>query len=104
MNNKILATVAIIIVGGLGVWYFTSHRAPAPDTTATTNTAATTTTTASTTATTPSAPAAGPQVVSGPAADPNCYVPWAAQTKFFKYPAKQGPYRIALANGFIANT
>jgi len=26
------------------------------------------------------------------------------QTKFFKYPAKPGPYRIALANGFIGNT
>src|SRR6516225_8479981 len=39
-----------------------------------------------------------------PAADATCYVPWAADTKFFKYPAKPGPYRIALANGFIANT
>ena len=48
--------------------------------------------------------AAGPEVVAGPAADPTCYVPWTAQTKFFKYPAKPGPYRIALANGFIANT
>ena len=25
-------------------------------------------------------------------------------TKFFQYPAKKGPYRIALANGYIANT
>src|ERR1051325_9401214 len=50
------------------------------------------------------AQAAGPEIVAGPAADPTCYVPWAAETKFFKYPAKQGPYRIALANGFIANT
>jgi ribose transport system substrate-binding protein len=48
--------------------------------------------------------AAGPEVVAGPAADPTCYVPWASDTKFFKYPAKPGPYRIALANGFIANT
>ena len=48
--------------------------------------------------------AAGPEIVAGPAADPNCYVPWAADTKFFKYAAKPGPYRIALANGFIANT
>jgi ribose transport system substrate-binding protein len=31
-------------------------------------------------------------------------VPWSEKTKFFKYPAKPGPYRIALANGFIANT
>ena len=48
--------------------------------------------------------AAGPEIVTGPAADATCYVPWAADTKFFKYPAKPGPYRIALANGFIANT
>ncbi len=48
--------------------------------------------------------AAGPAVVSGPSADPQCYVPWAADTKFVQYPAKPGPYRIALANGYIANT
>src|SRR3954451_22185276 len=48
--------------------------------------------------------AAGPEVVSGPSADPQCYVPWADKTKFFKFPAKTGPFRIALANGYIANT
>jgi ribose transport system substrate-binding protein len=48
--------------------------------------------------------AAGPKVVSGPPADPGCFVPWAKETKLFQYPAKKGPYRIALANGFIANT
>jgi ribose transport system substrate-binding protein len=51
-----------------------------------------------------SAALAAPQVVSGPSENPKCYVPWAADTKFFKFPAKKGPYRIALANGFIANT
>jgi ribose transport system substrate-binding protein len=48
--------------------------------------------------------AAGPEIVSGPSAEPECFVPWTDQTKFFKFPAKQGPYRIALANGYIANT
>lgn len=48
--------------------------------------------------------AAGPEIVAGPSADPQCFAPWAAKTKFFKYAAKKGPYRIALANGFIANT
>src|SRR6202011_4717753 len=48
--------------------------------------------------------AAGPQVVSGPSVDPGCYAPWSADTKFFKFPEKKGPYRIALANGYIANT
>src|SRR5262249_22210641 len=48
--------------------------------------------------------AAGPEIVAGPAADQQCYVPWTEKTKFFKFPAKPGPYRVALANGFIANT
>ena len=48
--------------------------------------------------------AAGPEIVSGPSADQQCFVPWSEKTKFFKFPAKQGPYRIALANGYIANT
>ena len=29
---------------------------------------------------------------------------WADSTKFFQFAKKPGPYRIALANGFIANT
>ncbi len=51
-----------------------------------------------------SAYAAGPEVVAGPSAEPECFVPWASDTQFFKFPAKPGPYRIALANGYIANT
>jgi ribose transport system substrate-binding protein len=47
---------------------------------------------------------AEPAIVSGPAADPACYVPWTDSTKFFQFPAKTGPFRIALANGYIANT
>ncbi len=50
------------------------------------------------------AQAAGPQVVSGPGADAQCFKPWDASTKFFKWPAKPGPYRIALANGYVGNT
>ena len=48
--------------------------------------------------------AAGPEVVSGPSADPGCFAPWTPQTKFFKFAPRKGPYRIALANGYIANT
>lgn len=51
-----------------------------------------------------SAAYAEPEVVSGPAAEPDCFAPWSADTKFFKFPKKDGPYRIALANGYIANT
>jgi ribose transport system substrate-binding protein len=46
----------------------------------------------------------GPAIVAGPAADAQCYAPNAADTKFFQYPAKTGPFRVALANGYIANT
>jgi ribose transport system substrate-binding protein len=48
--------------------------------------------------------AQGPEVVSGPGAEPDCFVPWSADTKYFQWPAKEGPYRIALANGFVGNT
>jgi ribose transport system substrate-binding protein len=48
--------------------------------------------------------AEGPEVVAGPSAEPECFVPWGGETKFFKFQKKDGPYRIALANGFIANT
>lgn len=47
---------------------------------------------------------AEPAIVSGPAEDAECYVPWDDQTQFFQFPAKPGPYRVALANGYIANT
>ena len=50
------------------------------------------------------ATAAPPKVVTAPNSDPQCFAPWAANTKLFQYPAKKGPYRIALANGYIANT
>jgi ribose transport system substrate-binding protein len=48
--------------------------------------------------------AAGPKIVAGPNSDPKCFTPWAENVKLFQFPQKQGPYRIALANGFIANT
>jgi ribose transport system substrate-binding protein len=47
---------------------------------------------------------AEPEVVQGPSGDPECFAPWTPETKFFKFPKKEGPYRIALANGYIANT
>ena len=43
-------------------------------------------------------------IVSGPPSDPTCMVPWKSDTKFVKYPKKSGPDRIALVNGYIANT
>lgn len=52
-----------------------------------------------------SAPAmSAPKIVAGPAGDPQCMVPWTADTKFMQFPKKAGPYRVALANGYLANT
>jgi ribose transport system substrate-binding protein len=48
--------------------------------------------------------AGGFKVVSGPSADPQCFAPWTESTKYLQWEKKPGPYRIALANGFIANT
>jgi ribose transport system substrate-binding protein len=47
---------------------------------------------------------AGPEVVAGPGADPGCFAPWAETTKYMKWEAKPGPYRIAIVNGFVGNT
>lgn len=47
---------------------------------------------------------AKPQEVAGPGYLPTCFAPWTAQTKHFQWEAKEGPYRIALVNGFVGNT
>lgn len=36
--------------------------------------------------------------------DPACFKPFAGSKKVLQYPAKKGPYRIALANGYAANS
>ncbi len=48
--------------------------------------------------------AAGPEKVSGPGASPECFKPWSDKIDYLKWPAKKGPFRIALANGFVGNT
>ena len=47
---------------------------------------------------------AGPEVVAGPGADPECFAPWSAETTYLQWPAQEGPYRIAIVNGFVGNT
>jgi ribose transport system substrate-binding protein len=47
---------------------------------------------------------AGPKVVSGPGADPTCFAPWSAETKYFQWDKQEGPYRIAVVNGYVGNT
>jgi ribose transport system substrate-binding protein len=45
----------------------------------------------------------GPKVVPGPGTLPECFAPWSKDTKFFQWPAREPPYRIALVNGFVGN-
>lgn len=47
---------------------------------------------------------AQPAVVKEASSNPACFKPWDANTKTFKWAAKKGPYRIAVANGFVGNT
>jgi ribose transport system substrate-binding protein len=47
---------------------------------------------------------AGPEVVDGPGADPDCFAPWSEETKYLQWEPKEGPYRIAIVNGFVGNT
>jgi ribose transport system substrate-binding protein len=47
---------------------------------------------------------AGPEAVDGPGYLPECFKPWSADTGYFQWEKKEGPYRIALVNGFVGNT
>jgi ribose transport system substrate-binding protein len=47
---------------------------------------------------------ADPKIVSGPGMLPQCFKPYTDKTKFFQWQKKPGPYRIAVANGFVGNT
>lgn len=45
----------------------------------------------------------GPQVVAGPGYMPECFAPWDKDTKYFQWPARKGPFRVALVNGYVGN-
>jgi ribose transport system substrate-binding protein len=47
---------------------------------------------------------AGPETVSGPGADPACFAPWSADTKYLQWEARKGPFKLAVVNGFVGNT
>lgn len=47
---------------------------------------------------------AQPAVVDGPGYLPECFAPWAEDTQYFQWEPREGPYRIALVNGFVGNT
>src|SRR6266850_6012024 len=45
----------------------------------------------------------GPKVVAGPGYMPECFAPWAKDTKYLQWPARKPPFRIALVNGYVGN-
>ncbi len=47
--------------------------------------------------------ASGPQIVAGPGYMPECFKPWSEETQYFQWPARKGPFRVALVNGYVGN-
>lgn len=47
---------------------------------------------------------AAPDVVEGPGYLPECFAPWTEETQYFQWEPREGPYKIALVNGFVGNT
>ena len=47
---------------------------------------------------------AGPAVVDGPGVMPECFAPWDSSTKHFQWEGREGPFRVAIVNGFVGNT
>jgi ribose transport system substrate-binding protein len=99
---KTLIGVVIVAVIAIGGYLFLKKPAEEAAPTAEAPAATTTEPAATTTAAMPATK--GPQTVAGPSMLPECFKPYAADTKFFQWAKKDGPYRIALANGFVGNT
>ncbi len=47
---------------------------------------------------------AGPNIVEGPGVNPTCFAPWDDTTTFMQWEEREGPFRIAVVNGFVGNT
>lgn len=47
---------------------------------------------------------AGPEVVSGPGADPACFAPWSDEITYLQWEKREGPHKMAIVNGFVGNT
>ncbi|WP_108662096.1 sugar ABC transporter substrate-binding protein [Acuticoccus kandeliae] len=46
---------------------------------------------------------AGPKTVDGPGYEPSCFVPWNEETAYFQWEPRQGPFKVAVVNGFVGN-
>lgn len=51
-----------------------------------------------------SAVIAGPNSVTGPGHDPECFAPWSDEIGYFQWDKREGPHKIAVVNGFVGNT
>lgn len=47
---------------------------------------------------------AGPATVEGPGVNPTCFKPWSDDTKHMQWEKREGPFKIALVNGFVGNS
>jgi ribose transport system substrate-binding protein len=47
---------------------------------------------------------AGPEVVEGPGADPECFAPWSEDVAYLQWEKREGPHKVAVVNGFVGNT
>ena len=47
---------------------------------------------------------AAPNSVDGPGHDPQCFAPWNEDIGFFQWDKREGPYKLAVVNGFVGNT
>ena len=47
---------------------------------------------------------AGPDSVSGPGHDPECFAPWNDDIGYFQWDKRDGPHKLAVVNGFVGNT
>lgn len=46
---------------------------------------------------------AGPTVVNGPGVNPSCFAQWSPDTKFLQWEKREGPFKLAVVNGFVGN-
>ena len=47
---------------------------------------------------------AGPEAVSGPGHDPECFAPWNEDIGYLQWEPREKPYKVAVVNGFVGNT
>ena len=104
MSSQMKTLIAVVIVAIIAIGGYLFLKKPAEEAAPTADAPAATTTEPAATTTAMAPATKGPQTVAGPSMLPECFKPYANDTKFFQWAKKDGPYRIAVANGFVGNT